>query len=97
MRVRITNRARRHIDAAANWWQQNRPLAAGAVSEELAEAFKLLAAQPAIGVPALNVRTGDVRRVYLARIHYYLYYRVQADEVQILALWHTSRGSSPPL
>jgi len=67
------------------------------VNEELAEAFKLLAAQPAIGVPALNVKTRGVRRVHLARIHYYLYYRVYVDEVQILALWHTSRGSGPQL
>jgi plasmid stabilization system protein ParE len=67
------------------------------LDEELAEAFSLLTAQPGIGVSALNTRANDVRRVLLARVHYYLYYRVRGDEVQVLALWHTSRGTNPNL
>jgi len=33
----------------------------------------------------------------LKRIHYYLYYRVEQDDIEILALWHTSRGTGPPI
>lgn len=95
MRVRITRRAAAHIDEATAWWQRNRPLAAGALEEELKEAFSLLGSQPGIGAPALNTKTKGVRRVVLARVHYYLYYRVQGDELQILALWHTRRGTEP--
>lgn len=97
MRVRITKRADAHIEQAVSWWEQHRPHAPGAIDEELAEAFSLLAAQPAIGVPALETKAKDVRRVLLARVHYYLYYRVRGDEVQILALWHASRGTGPRL
>jgi hypothetical protein len=34
----------------------------------------------------------------LARIRYYLYYRVTSDQaVEVLAFWHTSRADSPSL
>jgi plasmid stabilization system protein ParE len=97
VRVRITKRADAHIDQATSWWKTNRPLVPRALEEELKEAFSLLSAQPAIGTPALNAKTKGVRRVHLARVHYYLYYRVLGDEVQILALWHTRRGTEPTL
>ena len=95
MRVRVTKRASAHIDQASTWWERNRPLAPFALGEELSAALALVAAQPAIGTPALNARGKGVRRIHLARVHYYLYYRVHSEEVQILALWHTSRGSKP--
>ena len=95
MEVRATKRAHAHIDRAALWWDQNRPLAPEAFDEELAEGFSLLSAEPGIGAPALNVRARGVRRVHLARIHYYLYYRVRGSRVEVLALWHTSRGTGP--
>ena len=97
MRIRVTTRANAHIEQAASWWEQNRPLSPGALDEELAEAFALLISQPAIGAPALNARTKGVRRVHLARIHYHLYYRVRGEQIEVLALWHTSRGSPPPV
>ncbi len=95
MRIRVTKRAAAHIEQAAAWWDENRVLAPGALREELAEALALLDSQPAIGAPALNARTRGVRRVHLARVSYYLYYRVRGEQIDVLALWHTSRGSSP--
>ena len=75
MRVRVTKRADAHNDQPATRREQNRPTAHGAVDDELAEALSMLSTQPDIGVPALNVRTKDVRRILLLRIHYHLYYR----------------------
>ena len=95
MRIRITKRADAHIEQAADWWEQNRPLSPGALEEELAGAFALLLSQPAIGASALNAKTKGVRRVHLARVHYYLYYRVHGEQIDVIALWHTSRGSLP--
>jgi hypothetical protein len=34
---------------------------------------------------------------HLSRIHYQLYYRLDADVVEVLALWHDARGSVPDL
>jgi plasmid stabilization system protein ParE len=97
VRIRVTKRADAHIEQAGIWWEQNRPLSPGALGEELAAAFTLLISQPAIGAPALNAKTRGVRRVHLARVHYYLYYRVRGEQIEVLALWHTSRGTSPPV
>ncbi len=72
-------------------------LAPEAFGEDLAEAFSLLSAQPGIGVPVTNARTPGVKRLHLARIHYFLYYRVRGEEVQVLRIWHTSRGTDPKL
>jgi len=95
VRIRVTKRADAHIEQAAIWWRKNRPLSPEALEEELTEAFTLLLSQPAIGAPALNAKTRGVRRVHLARIHYYLYYRLHGEQIQVLALWHTRRGAPP--
>jgi plasmid stabilization system protein ParE len=95
--VRVTKRAQAHIDRAAQWWDENRDLAPEAFDEDLAKAFLLLGAEPGVGAPVLNVRAQGVRRLHLARIRYHLYYRVRGDHVEVLALWHTSRGAGPGL
>ena len=83
------------IEEAAIWWSENRPYARRAIEEELERAFALLAIQPAIGARARNQRLTGVRRIHLSRIHYYLYYRVSVEAVDVIAFWHTSRASAP--
>jgi plasmid stabilization system protein ParE len=95
--VRVTKRAQAQIDRAAKWWDENRDLAPEAFDEDLAKAFLLLSAEPRIGAPASSARAQGVRRLHLARIRYHLYYRVRAGVVEVLALWHASRGSGPAL
>jgi plasmid stabilization system protein ParE len=95
--IKVTRRAAREIARACEWWDANRPAAPGAVQEEIGRVFRLIAHQPGFGARAVNPKLAGVRRVHLSRVHYYLYYRVRSDPaaVEILALWHTSRGSSP--
>jgi plasmid stabilization system protein ParE len=93
--VRVTKRAQAQIDRAARWWDENRDLAPEAFDEDLAEAFLLLSAEPSVGAPVLRTRAQGVRRLHLARIRYHLYYRIRGDRVEVLALWHTSRGGGP--
>lgn len=95
--VVITAKAAAEIEQVAEWWNANRPAAPGAVREELARAFALVASQPRIGAVARNARLGGVRRVHLGRIRYHMYYRVTGRSVEVLALWHASRGSGPEL
>ena len=97
MKIRVTKRAQAQIDQAAKWWDDNRLLARRAFDDDLSEAFSLLNTQPGIGTPVTNARTAGVKRLHLARIHYFLYYRVRDEEVQVLRIWHTSRGSDPKL
>ena len=92
-----SSRSKTGVQAAAKWWADNRPSAPGAVSADFAEAVALLADQPGIGTRHLGTRVPDVRRLYLGRIRYFVYYLVTGDELQILALWHESRDRRPSL
>ncbi len=97
--VEVTALAAQHIRRAEDWWRSNRPSVPNAVREDLEQALSLLVTQPRIGPIARNVKLTGVRRVYLARIKYDLYYREieGSDIVQVLALWHSRRGVAPPI
>lgn len=85
-------------EAAGRWWQENRSKAPEALREELEQALQLIASQPDIGSMAGNTRLAGVRRVLLSRVKYHLYYRVldsPTRSIEVLALWHTSRGDRP--
>ena len=99
LHVEVSELAAEQIRAAEAWWRLNRPKAPNAIREELERASSLIALQPGIGTRARNATLVGVRRVHLARIHYDLYYRVVeiARQVELLAFWHTGRGSDPPI
>ena len=58
----------------------------------------MLEDRPSVVGRALD-RDPRVRRVFLSRIRYYLYFQVSRDEqtVEVVAFWHGNRGSSPDL
>lgn len=97
--VKVTPRARREIRQASSWWAEHRTNAPHALRDDVQRAFETLSRHPLIGPPATNEKLAGVRRLHLKRIRYYLYYRVKDDpqRVEILALWHTSRGTGPDL
>ena len=99
LHIQINELAKTQVRAAEKWWRFNRPKAPNAIREELERAASLIASQPEVGTRARNVTLPDVRRLHLDRVRYYLYYRVISDpeQVEILAFWHESRGSSPPI
>jgi len=98
--VDFTRRAAAQTEAANVWWRKNRPHAPDALHEELAEAVQLVALQSEIGATARNIKLAGVRRVLLSRVRYHLYYRIVEGpprSVEVLSLWHTSRGGNPAL
>lgn len=98
LQVHIVSSAARAIAEAAEWWAANRLKAPDAFVIEFERALQVISSQPAIGARATNVKLGGVRRVHLSRIHYHLYYRVTSEPaIEVLALWHTSRGTYPNL
>lgn len=98
-RIEVTRRAAGEIRRAAAWWCSHRSKAPSAFREDLRQAFALLSAQPQVGVRARDVTLPGVRRLHLTRIRYYVYYRVllDAEVVQILALWHMDRAGEPTM
>jgi plasmid stabilization system protein ParE len=97
LRVKISARAAAQILEAAQWWAENRPAAPGAVRKDIGEALALLALQPGIGAAYQGSRAKDVRRLLVGRIRYFIYYRATADALEVLAVWHVSRGRQPAL
>ena len=95
--VRVVTSASLQIQEAADWWLANRASAPLAFRDDLQQAFELISLQPEIGPAATNVSIQDVRRVYLGRVRYFLYYRAQSNLIEVLALWHSNRGQDPQL
>jgi len=87
----ISERARRQIAEAQEWWLENRDKAPDALEEELRETFALLLETPGIGLLVPTRKRKFMRRIYLPRTRYYIYYLNSAPGIEILALWHASR------
>lgn len=97
LRVKVSARAASHIRLAAEWWVENRPAAPGALRTDLGDALALLAEQPGLGAAYQGVRTDGIRRLLVGRIRYFIYYRATHDTLEVLAVWHVSRGKQPVL
>jgi plasmid stabilization system protein ParE len=98
-RVRISERAAGDIREAADWWRGNRDKAPHAFAEDIEYALQLLVALPGAGERVYHPTILDLRRLLLSRVRYLLYYSVDAatETVEVLALWHTSKGDRPQL
>jgi plasmid stabilization system protein ParE len=93
----LSAKAARQIEDADAWWRTNRQGSPQALPEELERVFDLITLQSGVGTPVR--RQPGVRRVLLARVGYFLYYRVTPSSqlVEVLAFWHARRGSGPRL
>jgi plasmid stabilization system protein ParE len=89
--------AKREIAAARAWWRDNRDKAPGAFDEDLERAIALILEQPGVGARIRGARRLAARRLYLARIRYYLYYEFTEGAIFILALSHSARARPPRL
>jgi plasmid stabilization system protein ParE len=97
LQVKISSRAAKQVQKAAEWWEQNRPAAPGAIGADFGEAVALLAEQSGMGSKYEGARAPGVRRLFLGRVGYFIYYKVKGDTLQVLALWHASRDHQPAL
>jgi plasmid stabilization system protein ParE len=95
--VAVTPRTAAQIEAAARWWVKNRPAAPDALRLDFQEAKELLSRQPGIGAKSRSHRYPGLRRIYLSRIRYHVYYEERPGTIVILAFWHSSRGTGPGL
>jgi plasmid stabilization system protein ParE len=99
LRIEASELARELIREADAWWRKKRPTIPNAIREELERAGLVISGQPNIGTLARNVTLPNVRRIGMRRIRYDLYYRVAGEPefIEVLAVWHWSRGSGPPI
>jgi plasmid stabilization system protein ParE len=97
LRIKLSLRTASQVRKAAEWWVQNRPAAPGAIGADFGEAVALLAEQPGIGVKYEGARAPGIRRLFLGRVGYFIYYKTENDTLYVLALWHASREHQPVL
>ena len=99
LQVEFTALAGQHVREAERWWRLNRPAVPNAIREELQRLLPLIAIQPRMGSRAANVKLEGVRRIHIPRIRYHLYFHVTGSPefVEVVAFWHSSRGSGPPI
>jgi len=95
LRVRISARASAEVRRAAEWWLAHRPAAPGAIGTDFSEAVALLSEQPGIGAKYTGSRAPGVRRLFLSRVGYFIYYTENATDLNVLAFWHASREHQP--
>ena len=91
----ISRRAAREIYRIAGWWAANRPAAPGAVRKDLEAAFTLLLEQPGMGTEVAQASSPNVRRFHVDRIRYWVYYRERGKRLEVVSVWHSSRGTEP--
>jgi plasmid stabilization system protein ParE len=95
LQVVIAPQAAEQIKGAARWWSKNRPLAPGAIKQDLKAALELLVLRPRIGASCEDSPIPDLRRLLLGRVQYFIYYQPQQDALRVLAFWHSSRAVGP--
>lgn len=95
--VTIGRGAQRQVAAADRWWKDNRE-ASNVIADEIDWLAGLLELNPYMGQAAENARRPRLRRFYLERIDYHLYYRVDERRSQIIitAFRHARRRPVRP-
>ena len=96
---KVAPQAVQQIRSVAEWWRKNRDKNPSGFADELEAACLLIQELPNAGERVPHRTIPNLRRVLLGLSDHYLYYSFAAHEdvVEVLALWHTSRGSGPRL
>jgi len=67
------------------------------IGTDFGEAVVLLAEQPGLGAKYEGARLSGVRRLFLSRVGYFIYYRADDECLNVLAFWHARRKRQPTL
>ena len=88
MRVRWLRKALRDLDDEAAYIAADDRVAASLVVQRVIAAVDMLAEQPGLGRPG---RVPGTRELVVMKTRYIVPYRVSADSVEVLRVFHTSR------
>lgn len=88
MRVRWLRTALANLDEEATHIAADDPAAARVVVQRVLDAVALLERQPGLGRPG---RVPGTRELVVPKTRYIVPYRVRADIIEILRVFHTSR------
>jgi plasmid stabilization system protein ParE len=90
--VVVAPRALAQLRRAVEHWERDHPGRWSRLADEVARALELLASFPEIGI---SVGRSKRRKLLLPDVGYCLYYVRRTERVEVIAVWHTSRGRAP--
>lgn len=82
--------ARTEYDKAIDWYEAQRPGLGDDFEEQVQAVLDRLAALPELHQCVLN----DIRRAVVGRFPYTVFYRVKANRIRVIAVFHGSRNPS---
>ena len=85
--VRLRPEAGRDLAEAAIWYEEQRPALGQRFLDEVAAAFTVISETPLI-FPVVHK---NARRALIRRFPFGVYYRIEADEIVVVAVMHASR------
>jgi len=85
----LTPRCKEQLDEAMTYIAADSPKQAEIMAEQFSAVRKIMEIMPEIGSKYKN----GMRRFLLGKFPYYIYYREKETEIEILGIWHTSRGT----
>jgi len=91
MKIKWLKTALKNLDQEAEFIAEDNPVAAAKVIETIIHTVELLSSNPSIG------RTGRIhgtRELIIDQVSYIIPYRIRANSVEILRVFHTSRRPS---
>jgi hypothetical protein len=84
-RVQFTATAREQLRATVVWWREQRH-STEALADEIEEAVELVAIPPGVGAADRSCPVDGVRRLYMRRVSYHVYYTYDDEVVTIRAV-----------
>lgn len=97
VRVVFHPRAAEEVATIDAWWKANRPTAPDMFASELEDVLAAVLQSPTLGAPAQSREFAGTRRTLMRRTRYHLYYRIDGQDLEVLAVWHAQRGTGPGL
>ena len=86
---RPTEECEEMLNEAIRYIAQDSPKQAEIMHNRFFEILKTLETMPGIG----TIYKNGMRKIKLGKFRYNIYYREKEDVVEILGIWHTSRGT----
>jgi hypothetical protein len=96
-RVRLSREARMQLDAADEWWRQNRPEAPNAFWDEFIAAMGRLIEWPESGTPVLAATLPRLMRALLPTSEKHVYYEATPRLIKVWTIWGARQGTRPPI
>ena len=85
-----TKKCKKMLDTALTYIAADSPQQARIMEEQFYEKVSIIERMPEIGTPYKN----GIRKTSLGKFRRYnIYYREKENEIEILGVWHTSRGT----